>query len=94
MRTLSSLLRRQVVTESGSKLGRCFDLRAELRPTSVTVTALVVGRAGFLEHFGIGAGARASATHARVRGHDTIPWDAVVRIEGKRIVVRDGAEPS
>ena len=81
MRTLSSLLRRKVVTESGRSLGRCHDLRGELTPTKLRVTGLCVGQVGWLEHLGI-------------RGHDahrTIPWSAVIRIEGKRIIVRDDA---
>ena len=82
MRTLSSLLRRKVVTESGRSLGRCHDLRGELTQSELRVTGLCVGRLGWFEHLG-------------VRGHDahqTIPWTAVVRIEGKRIVVRDDAD--
>ena len=81
MRTLSSLLRREVVTESGRSLGRCHDLRGELTATKLRVTGLCVGRGGWLEHLGIGP----------PRAHTTIPWEAVVRIEGKRIVVRDDA---
>lgn len=79
MRQLSSLLRRHVVTESGEKLGRCFDLRAELTGSSLRVTGLVVGAQGYFEHFG-----------ARRALRKAVPWDAVVRLEGKRIVVRDG----
>jgi sporulation protein YlmC with PRC-barrel domain len=81
MRTLSSLLRRKVVTESGRSLGRCYDLRGELTATKLRVTGLCVGHRAWLEHLGI-------------RGHDahqTIPWSAVVEIEGKRIIVRDDA---
>jgi hypothetical protein len=52
---------------------------------------LAVGRKGFLEHFGVGA--QASATPARVRDVNTVPWGAVVRIEGDRVVVRDDAAP-
>jgi sporulation protein YlmC with PRC-barrel domain len=91
MRTFSSLKNRQVVTEGGRKLGRCRDLRGELSSSSLRVTALVVGRQGFLEHFGVGA--QASATPARVRDINTVPWGAVVRIEGDRVVVRDDAAP-
>ena len=82
MRTLSSLLRRKVVTESGQPLGRCRDLRGELAGSRLLVTGLCVGGGGWLEHFGL-------------RDHDqhtTIPWEAIVRIERKRIVVRDDAE--
>jgi sporulation protein YlmC with PRC-barrel domain len=81
MRTLSSLLRREVVTESGRSLGRCHDLRGELTATRLRVTGLCVGRGGWLEHLGI-------------RGHDahqTIPWSAVMRIESTRIIIRDDA---
>jgi sporulation protein YlmC with PRC-barrel domain len=79
VRTLSSLLRREVVTESGRALGRCYDLRGELTATKLRVTGLCIGPGAWLAHLG-------------VREHDshtTIPWDEVVRIEGKRIVVRD-----
>ena len=82
MRTLSSLLRRQVVTEGGRKLGRCYDIRAELTQTSLKVTGLCVGRHGWAEHFGL-------PRHGHIRGHDPVPWEAVVSIEGDRIVVRD-----
>ena len=82
MRTASSLLRRQVVTEGGRKLGRCYDVRAELTQASLKVTGLCVGRHGWAEHFGLRRGERA-------RGHDPVPWEAVVRIEGNRIVVHD-----
>jgi hypothetical protein len=45
---------------------------------------LVVGRLGWLEHLGI---LRPSA-----RPPNAVPWEAVVRIDGDRIVVRDGTE--
>lgn len=79
MRTLSSLLRREVVTESGRSLGRCYDLRGDLTPTKLRVTGLCVGHRAWLAHLG-------------VRDHDshtTIPWAEVVRIERERIVVKD-----
>lgn len=82
MRTLSSLLRRDVVTEGGRNLGKCYDVRAELTKSSLKVTGLCVGRGGWAEHFGLRRG-------ARTRGHDPVPWEAVVRIEGDRIVVHD-----
>ena len=73
MRTLSSLLRREVVTEDGRKLGKCYDVRAELTQSSLKVTGLCVGRGGWVEHFGLRRG-------ARTRGHEPIPWEAIVRI--------------
>lgn len=87
MRTLSSLRRRKIVTESGRTLGRCHDVRAELGASSLRITGLVLGRKGRLEHFGIGA--QASASPQRVRDSDVIPWSDVLRFEEDRIVVRD-----
>ena len=89
MRTLSSLCGRKIVTESGEALGRCHDVRAELAASRLRVTGLVLGPKGHLEHFGIGA--QASATSARVRDSDVIPWKDIVRFEADRIVVRDSA---
>jgi sporulation protein YlmC with PRC-barrel domain len=91
MRTLSSLRKRQIVTESGRKLGHCHDVRAELLTTGVRVRGLVVGRRGRFEHFGIAG--QASASSARVRDSDVIPWDGIVRLDGETIVVRDDAVP-
>jgi sporulation protein YlmC with PRC-barrel domain len=91
MRTLSSLIGREIVTDAGRRLGDCHDLRGELRASFLRVTGLVVGTRGLLEHYGIGA--QASATPQRVKEKDTVPWEAVVRIEGNRIVVREDAAP-
>lgn len=77
MRTLSSLQGRKVVTESGRPRGRLYDLRGELTPRTLEVIGLVAGRRGLLEHLGV------------VKRLECIPWDDVVRIEGKLIVVRD-----
>lgn len=78
MRTMSSILRRKVVTQSGASLGRVYDLRGVASPRTLSVTGMIVGKRGLLEHLGI---------VRRARPH--IPWEDVVRIEGKRIVVRD-----
>jgi sporulation protein YlmC with PRC-barrel domain len=91
VRTLTSLIGREVVTDRGRRVGRCHDVRAELTSSSLRVTALVVGRRGWAEHLGIGA--QASASPQRVRDTDTVPWDAIVRIEVARIVVRDAEAP-
>ena len=79
LRTLSSLLRREVVTESGRTLGRCYDLRGELTTKTLRVTGLCVGPSAWFAQLG----ARSHDSHT------TVPWDDVVRIEGKRIIVRD-----
>ena len=84
MRTFSSLAGRVVETESGRRIGRCTDMRADLGRGRPKVTQLVVGRRGLLEHFGIGT--------PRGQEPDAVPWEAVVRIDGDRIVVRDGTE--
>jgi sporulation protein YlmC with PRC-barrel domain len=84
VRTFSSLVGRLVETESGRRIGRCRDMRAELGSGQPKVTQLVVGRRGRLEHFGIGT--------PRGQTPDAVPWETVVRIEGDRIVVRDGTE--
>jgi sporulation protein YlmC with PRC-barrel domain len=84
VRTFSSFLGREVVTESGRELGKCRDLRASLGRGRPSVDALVVGRRGWLEHLGV------DRPSDRLR--DAVPWEAVVRLEGGRIVVRDGTE--
>jgi sporulation protein YlmC with PRC-barrel domain len=83
VRTFSSFLGRTVLTESGREIGKCRDLRATIDRGRPVVEAVVVGREGRLEHLGI-----------RRKGSvkDAVPWDAVVRITGDEIVVRDGTE--
>ena len=83
---LSELIGVSVRTESGESLGRLHDLRAELRPRSLPVVGLVVGRLGLLERLGIGAPEDAT----RIRTRDVIPWTEVVRADRRGIVVRDG----
>jgi sporulation protein YlmC with PRC-barrel domain len=86
---LTELIGLSVQTESGERLGRVHDVRAELRPRSVPVVGLVVGGFGVLERLGIGA--PESAT--RIRTRDMIPWSAVVRADRRGIVVKDGTTP-
>jgi sporulation protein YlmC with PRC-barrel domain len=81
VRRFTSLVGREVVTEGGRQLGACHDLRGPLAERSLRVTELVVGRRGLLERLGIRRGPR-----------DAVAWDAVVRIGGRKIVVRDGTE--
>jgi sporulation protein YlmC with PRC-barrel domain len=76
------MLGRDVSTEGGRSLGRCYDLRGEVRGSRLVVTGMVVGVRGMLERLGV---------TPRRKPH-VVPWDAVVRIEGDRIVVRDGTE--
>jgi len=85
VRTYSSFLGRSVETESGGQLGKCRDLRARLGRGRPSVEAIVVGPRGWLEHLGI------HRPSSRRKG--AVSWAAVVRLEGKRIIVRDGTEP-
>ena len=78
MRTFSSLLGRRVVTESGLDLGRCHDLKATLGGNRLEVTALCVGRRGYLDRLGIPG-----------RTHDEVNWSSITRIESDRIIVGD-----
>ena len=89
MRTLSSLLGRKIVTESGRTLGRCHDVRGELGASKLRVTGLVIGEKGFLERLGIGV--QAGASHMRVHDRNVVPRKDVVRFEEKLIVVRSSA---
>jgi sporulation protein YlmC with PRC-barrel domain len=84
---VSDLLNVQVTTESGEKLGRVHDLRAERTPRTLKVTGLVVGGVGLIERLGIGA----PESTARIRTRDVVPWSAVIRADSTTIVVRDGA---
>ena len=85
---LSDLLGLGVSTESGDRLGRVHDLRAELTEESVRVTGLVVGPLGILERLGFGD----PRSRALARSHDIVPWSAVVRADRRGLVVRDGTK--
>ena len=79
MRTFSSIKGRKVETHTGRTLGRCHDLRGELTGSKLQITGICVGKRAWLSHLGI-------RSHRR---HEVVPWADVIRIEGKRIVVRD-----
>jgi sporulation protein YlmC with PRC-barrel domain len=85
---LTDLLGLEVRTESGDGCGRVHDIRAELKPRSIQVTGLVVGKLGLLERFGFGA----PGSHDRLRSDDVIPWSEVVRAGRRGVVVKDGAQ--
>ena len=78
VRTFSALVGREVETESGLSLGRCHDLSVELHRRATRGRRIVRRPAGMLDRLGI-----------KTRGHDEVAWSSIVRIEGKRIVVRD-----
>ena len=85
---LGELLGREVVTESGERLGRVHDVQGELEEGRLRVTALVAGAPGFLERFGVGARGKGGARRAKRHGHAAIAWERVVRV-GPEVVVRD-----
>ena len=88
---LSELLGRRVVTESGRKLGHVHDVRAVRRGDRLLVTAVVVGRHGVFEHFGLGVGPGRHGIKVRETAN-LVPWEAVVRVASGKLVVRDGTE--
>ena len=83
---LTDLLGLGVQTESGERLGRVHDVRAELTSKEVRVTGLVVGPLGILERLGFGD----PRSRALVRSKDIVRWSAVVRADRRGVVVRDG----
>jgi sporulation protein YlmC with PRC-barrel domain len=85
---LGELLGREVVTESGERLGRVHDVQGELEERRLRVTALVAGAPGILERFGVGARGKGGARRAKRHGHAAIAWERVVRV-GRDVVVRD-----
>jgi sporulation protein YlmC with PRC-barrel domain len=86
----SDLLNVEVRTESGERLGRLHDLRAELTSRSLEVNGLCVGNLGLLERLGVTPPESGGGLHV----HDVVPWSAVVQADRRGIVVRDGTKPT
>jgi sporulation protein YlmC with PRC-barrel domain len=82
---LSDVLGLSVHTESGERLGRVHDVRAELTSRSLKVTGLLVGGVGILERLGLGAPGSA----LRIRSSDVLEWSRVVRLDRRGVVVKD-----
>jgi sporulation protein YlmC with PRC-barrel domain len=88
---LSELLNREIVSESGERLGHVHEVRGELVDGRLLVVGLVAGTLGMLERYGIGThGTGGPGRRAKVHGHPIIPWERVVRV-GSKVVVRDDA---
>jgi len=85
---LGELLGREVVTESGERLGRVHDVQGELEEGRLRVTALVAGAPGVFERHGVGAAGKGGARRAKGHGHAAIAWERVVRV-GRDVIVRD-----
>jgi sporulation protein YlmC with PRC-barrel domain len=69
-------------SESGERLGRVHDLRAEVVDDGWKLVGLVVGRGGMAARL-IGSG-----PEPLVRG-EMIPWQAVTGLEDGLVIVRD-----
>ena len=87
---LGELLNREVVNESGDRLGHVHDVRGELVEGHLRVNGLVCGKLGILERYGIGTHGSGGPGRTKVHGHPVIPWDRVVRV-GAKVVVWDEA---
>ena len=85
---LSELLNREVVTESGRRLGHIHDVRGELVGGRLRVIGVCAGRLGILERYGVGTHGSGGPQEAKVHGHPIIPWERIVRV-GSKVVVRD-----
>ncbi|MEP7060349.1 MAG: PRC-barrel domain-containing protein [Actinomycetota bacterium] len=85
---LSELLNREIVSESGQRLGRVHDVRGELVGGRLRVTGLAAGRRGILERYGVGTHGSGGPGRTKARGHAIIPWERVVRVASE-VVVRD-----
>ena len=85
---LGELLGREVVTESGERLGRVHDVQGELEEGRLRVTALVARAPGILERFGVGPVGKGGARRAKRHGQAAIAWERIVRV-GRDVVVRD-----
>ncbi len=85
---LSELLNREVVDQSGRRLGHVHDVRGELVGGRLRVIGLVAGKRGILERYGVGTHGSGGPAQARVHGHPIIPWERVVRV-GSEVVVHE-----
>lgn len=85
---LSELLNREVVSESGQRLGHVHDVRGELVEGHLRVIGLVAGEPGILERYGVGTHGSGGPGQAKVHGYPIIPWERVVRV-GAKVVVGD-----
>jgi sporulation protein YlmC with PRC-barrel domain len=79
----SDLIGCELRSESGAKLGRVHDLRAEEADGGWRLVGLVAGRGGLLARLGAGSGDEA------VTKGDVVPWEKVTRLEEGRVTVRD-----
>jgi sporulation protein YlmC with PRC-barrel domain len=86
---LGTLLGLPVRTTSGKRLGHVHDIRVELGAGEPAVTGLLVGRLGLMSRLGLGAREHRS----RLRSHDVVSWDRVVRADRRGVVIDDESSP-
>jgi len=78
-RGLSELLGREVVDQSGRKLGRVYEAKGRWeRDGTVVIEELIVGRGGIRRRL------RGPGGHEE----QAIAWEQVVELPGERVVVR------
>jgi sporulation protein YlmC with PRC-barrel domain len=90
---LTDLLGAELITESGERVGRVFDVRVKRDPRSSAeradqkwrVDALLYGKQGLIKRFGLFAARQRVAR----RRHEELPWRDVVAIATGEITVRD-----
>jgi sporulation protein YlmC with PRC-barrel domain len=82
----SDLIGCELRTESGRRLGRVHDLRAEEVSDGWVLMGLVVGRSGMLTRL------TGSEAHPLVQG-DLIPWETVSSLSDGLVIVRDQPFP-
>jgi len=91
---LSEILRCEVLTESGERLGHVFDVRVRRRAGSSSdradqewrVQGLVVGRRGLRERLGVTNVEQRKPTLT----HTLVPWERVIGLAAGRVTVKDG----
>jgi hypothetical protein len=90
---LTDLLGAELVTESGERLGRVFDVRVKRDPRSSPeradqkwrLDALLYGEEGMARRFGLLVARQRVSRGA----HEELPWSDVVEIGAGDITVRD-----
>ena len=72
---LGELLGREVVTESGERLGRVRDVQGELEQGRLRLTGLVAGAPGTLERLGVGPLSKGRVLRAKRHDHTALAWE-------------------
>jgi sporulation protein YlmC with PRC-barrel domain len=79
----SDLIGCELRTETGVRLGRVHDLRAEEDGDGWALSGLVTGRAGMLARL-------AGSDQAPLMHGDFVPWQSIVSLSDGLVIVRDG----